>query len=553
MAAREAGAITQHIGATEVPLDTIIEVCGPLMEDRELRVPGLLFIDTPGHHSFVTLRARGGALADLAILVIDVNEGVMPQTAESLSILKRYKTPFLVAMNKIDLVDGWRKRTNVSFQEMMQEQVEGFAETLDQKMYDIVGQLYDRGFDADRFDKIEDFRKTVSMVPTSGKFAIGVQEVLLMLVGLAQRFLTPRLETVRGPAKGTVLEVKEERGLGPTLDAIIYDGVIRKGDTIVLGGTEEPLITRARALLKPKPLDEIRDPRERFDSVDEVSAAAGIKVSGSGLENAVAGSPLRVAGEDVEAAKEEVLQETEIEVETEDEGILVKADAIGSLEAISFELRAEEIPVKTAEVGDVSKRDVVSAATTPDPLMRAIFAFNVNILPDAKEELLKTDVKLLEGRIIYRILEDYQAWADEKRAEQEKERLKTIVHPGKILLLPDYVFRTSKPAIVGVRVLAGRIRPGVGLLREDGRVIGKIKSLRSGEESLKEATAGAEVAMAVDGVTVGRQMSPGDVLYVDIPEASAKKLEDVELNSDELEILEMVTAIKREEDAFWGM
>jgi len=553
VAAREPGAITQHIGATEVPLDTIMEVCGDLMEGKELEVPGLLFIDTPGHHSFVTLRARGGALADLAVLVIDINEGIMPQTVESLSILKRFKTPFLVAANKIDRVMGWRKRTSLSFREMISDQPESYVEYFDQKFYDLVGQLYQEGFDSEMFDKIEDFTTVVAVVPTSGKFAVGIQEVLLMLVGLAQRFLTPRLKTVSGPAKGTILEVKEERGLGPTIDTIIYDGVIRKGDTIVLGGAEEPLVTRARTLLKPKPLDEIRDPRERFDSVNEVYAAAGIKISGSGLESAIAGSPLRVSGEDIEEAKKEVIQETKIEVETEDTGILVKADAIGSLEAISFELRHAKIPVKTAEVGDVSKRDVVSAATVADPMKRVIFAFNVDVLPDAKEELLRTEVKLLEGNIIYGILEDYQAWAEEMQLELERRRLRTITHPGKILLLQDHVFRASKPAIVGVRVLAGRIRQGVGLLRDDGRVIGKIKSLRSGEDSLKEALAGSEVAMAVDGVTVGRQMSPGDVLYVDIPESAAKKLDSVDLNPDEKEVLEQVKGIKREEDPFWGM
>ncbi|MEE9340794.1 MAG: translation initiation factor IF-2, partial [Thermoplasmata archaeon] len=493
------------------------------------------------------------ALADLAVLVIDINEGVMPQTVESLSILKRFKTPFLVAANKIDRVAGWRKKTSLSFREMISDQPESYVEYFDQKFYHLVGQLYQQGFDSEMFDKIEDFTTVVAVVPTSGKFAVGVQEVLLMLVGLAQRFLTPRLKTVSGPAKGTILEVKEERGLGPTIDTIIYDGVIRKGDTIVLGGTEEPLVTRARTLLKPKPLDEIRDPRERFDSVDEVYAAAGIKISGSGLESAIAGSPLRVCGEDIEEAKKEVVQETKIEVETEDTGILVKADAIGSLEAISFELRHAKIPVKTAEVGDVSKRDVVSAATVADPLKRVIFAFNVDVLPDAKEELVRTEVKLLEGNIIYGILEDYQAWAEEMQLELERRRLRTITHPGKILLLEDHVFRASKPAIVGVRVLAGRIRQGVGLLRDDGKVIGKIKSLRSGEDSLKEAIAGSEIAMAVDGVTVGRQMSPGDVLYVDIPESAAKKLDSVDLNPDEKEVLERVKDIKREEDPFWGM
>ncbi|MEE9267833.1 MAG: translation initiation factor IF-2, partial [Thermoplasmata archaeon] len=297
VAAREPGSITQHIGATEVPLNVILKVCGDLVKGRSFKIPGLLFIDTPGHHAFSTLRARGGALADMAILVIDINEGPRPQTLESLRILKQYKTPFVVAANKVDLVPGWRRHPDAPFLVSLADQPESVQDLLDERFYDLVGKLFEQGFSADRYDKIEDFQKVIAIVPTSAKYGVGIPDLLLVLVGLAQRFLEEELRLEEGLGEGTILEVKEERGLGVTLDAILYKGSVKRGDTVVLGTAGgEPRVTRVKALLKPRPLDEIRDPENRFDSVSEVGAAAGIKIAAADVEGVVAGAPLRVAG-----------------------------------------------------------------------------------------------------------------------------------------------------------------------------------------------------------------------------------------------------------------
>lgn len=550
---REAGAITQHIGATEVPLETIIEACEPLTGGDEFRVPGLLFIDTPGHHSFVTLRARGGALADIALLVVDVTEGFMPQTLESIRILKMHKTPFVIVANKVDRIPGWRRVKDVVFVEALEKQPESAKKRLDELIYDMVGKLYDLGLPGDRYDRVTDFTANVGIIPVSAKYKQGIPDVLLILIGLAQKYLEKGLETEEGPGEGTILEVKEEKGLGPTADVIIYKGTLEKGDTIILGSRGEPIATKVRALLKPKPLDEIRDPEDKFLSVDSVSAAAGIKITAANIENAVAGAPLIVAHENIEEVKKRVRDETSIELETEDEGLIIKADAIGSLEALAYELRAAEIPLKSGRVGDVSRRDVIDAATIKDPLKRTILAFNVDVLPDAKEEIMKSGAHIIQNRVVYKLLDDYSAWKDEKKRELEAEKRMEINYPGKVLLLPDCCFRVSKPAIFGVRVLSGRIRPKQRLLREDGKILGKIRSVQEEQKSLKEARAGAEVAISVAGVTFGRQMNVGDVLYVDLPESHAKALEKVELTSDEIEVLEKVKEIKRMEHPFWGM
>ena len=555
VAGREAGGITQHIGATEVPMAAIRETCGELVKGKSFKVPGLLFIDTPGHVAFSTMRARGGALADLAVLVIDLNEGFRPQTIESLNILKRYKTPFVVAANKIDLVPGWRHHDDQPFILSYADQPDTAREEFDKRLYELVGRLFEHGFSADRYDKVTDFTSNIAVVPLSAKFGEGIPDLLLMLIGLAQRFLEKELTTEEGAAEGTILEVKEEKGLGTTLDAIIYKGTLGKGDTIVFGTPTKPGTTKVKALLKPKPLDEIRDPQDRFDSVKSVTAAAGVKIVAANVEGAVAGAPVRAAQGNVQELVEEIAKESQPHVEVQEQGILLKADAIGSLEGLAYECKQADIPVRFARLGATSRRDVIDAATAGDPLHQAILAFNTQLLPDAQTALQDNpDVKLLQSDIIYRLIQDYSAWREERKRQLEEASRKETTYPAKLLFLGDYVFRTSKPAIFGVRVLNGRIRSGAGVMREDGRSLGRIKSIRSGEKRLDEARQGQEVAISIDGVTIGRQINGGDVLFIELTEEEARTLrQHTQLSVDELETLDQICAIKRKEDPFWGM
>jgi translation initiation factor 5B len=550
---REAGLITQHIGATEVPIEHIYKVCRPLIGDKKFNVPGLLFIDTPGHQSFTSLRARGGSLADLAVLVIDINEGLKPQTIESIQILKRFKTPFIIAMNKIDLIDGWQTKPNAPFILNYKEQGEDAKAKMDERMYKIIGDLYERGYSADRYDRIEDFTKAIAIVPMSARNGEGLPDLLLVLIGLAQRFLEQQLKTEEGPAQGTILEVKEEKGLGSTLDVIIFAGTLHKGDTIILGTKGRPLTTKVKAILKPKPLDEIRDPKDRFESVKEVSAAIGVKLMCQSIEGVVAGAPLRAASADVKGALEEVVNETRVNIETTEAGVYIKADAIGSLEALAFECKNAAIPIRRYDTGMISRKDIIDTAAYGETYHRVILGFNVDLLPEAKDALPGYSLKVFTNDVVYRLIEDYQKWVEEEKRRMDVEKRSEYAFPGKVRLLPNCVFRVSKPAIVGVRVLAGRIRPGQTLLNVEGVDIGKIRSIRSGEEVVKEAIQGQEVAVAIEGPTVGRQINVEDILYVDLRELVVKEMAKMDLNTDDRMVLEETLEVKRKQDKFWGM
>jgi len=553
VAARESGAITQHIGATEIPIDSIYKVCGDLLKEKKFSLPGLLFIDTPGHHAFTTLRSRGGSLADIAILIVDITEGFKPQTYESINILKQYKTPFIIAANKIDTISGWQKTNGVAKSRIASQRV-NVKNVFEEKTYEMIGNLSEHKLSSDLYFNISDFKKSVGIIPISAKTGEGIPELLMILVGLAQRFLEDQLKTEAGPGKGTVLEVKEEVGLGKTIDTIIYSGTIRDDDDIIIGTMDEPIITTIRALLKPKPLDEIRDPREKFDSVKEIHAASGIKIASPNLENVIPGAPIRIVKNNKDELIKEIKNQTKIDYELDERGILIKADTIGSLEALINESRSKGIDIRKAEIGNVSKRDIIEADATNDPLNKIIFAFNVKILPEAKEELSEVEITIFNEDVIYTIMENYDEWIVKKKAEIEQKRRKDYTHPGKIKFLPDCVFRVNHPAVIGVRVVAGRIKSGTKLLKEDGRAIGRIKGIQSDNKSVEEAMQGEEVAISIEGVTVGRQIKENDILYTDIPAEDAKKLRKMDvLNADEKDALEKITEIKRKTDKFWGI
>lgn len=529
---KEPGLITQHVGCTTIPINTIKKISGELIEKMKIKleIPGLLILDTPGHEAFTSLRKRGGSCADLTILVVDINEGFQPQTDESLNFIKQFKTPFIVAATKIDKIKGWVKNENKSFTETYFKQPEFVREELDNKLYKLIGQLSERKFETERFDKVKDFRKTIAIVPCSGVTGEGIPELLMVLSGLSQVFLKDKIEITRKNGLGSILEVKELKGLGTTIDVILYDGEIHKGDFLIIGG-KEPIVTRIKALLKPQPLKELRVEKQ-FESLDSVAAACGIKISAPNLENVIAGSPIISVSkeEDIEQAKKELEKEVEaIEFEKAGEGIVLKADTLGSLEALVKMLKDKNIEIKKAEVGDVHRSDIMGIESV-DRLKKIVFAFNVSIDAIAKEEAKNREIKIFQNNVIYRLIEDYENWIKEETEKIRKEKLEKITRPGKIQILKGFVFRASNPAIVGVEVLEGMIKNGVKLVKE--KEIGFVKELQKEGETTEKAEKGDKVAVSIEGGVVGRNIKEGDELFVKISKDDLKVLEELNLKEE---------------------
>lgn len=561
---REAGGITQHIGASFFPVETLQKLIGSQLSasmKSGIEIPGLLVIDTPGHEAFTNLRRRGGSVADIAILVVDVLRGFEAQTYECIDILKARKTPFIVAVNKIDRVAGWNCTPDAPFLKSYARQNSYVKEDLDNKLYDVMGTFSRLKINADRFDHIKDFTQTVALVPVSAKTGEGIPELLMVLIGLTQQYLKKQLQTTEGPAKGSILEIKEEPGLGLTLNAIIYDGTLNKDDTIVVGGKEKPIVTRIKAILVPKPLDEMRDPRDKFTSVDSVFAAAGGKIVASDIEGALAGAPLYAVGPDETPKKYAKIIEDEIKkirITKEVEGVILKADTLGSLEAIAEMLKANNVQVRIADVGDVSKRDIIEAAAVKshNPLLGVVLAFGVKLLPDAEEEAAARGVIVFKEQIVYHMIEKYVEWVKSRSEAKIEAELSKLVKPAKILVMSGYIFRRAKPAIFGAEVLAGILKPKVNLIRaEDGEDVGELNQIQDKGKAIAEATQGMQVAVSMDKPMIGRHIFEKDVLFAKVPEPDVRAFQGTfadKLNGDEQQALIDYVAAMRKKSPFFA-
>jgi len=555
-AGREAGGITQAIGASIIHADTLNKVCGELFKKIKLtlKIPGLLFIDTPGHSAFTNLRKRGGNLADIAILVVDINDGVMPQTLESIDILKTYKTPFVVAINKLDTLRGWKQ--NEGLVNSMAKQDPATQGLFEGKVYTIIGSLNEKGFNADRFDRVSDYTQQVAVVPVSAKTGEGIPELLMVLSGLAQKFLEASLETDKaGSAKGTILEVKEQQGVGKVLDAIIYDGTLSVNDVIVIGGLDKPIATKVKAMFEPSELRDMREKRTPFKSVKTVTASIGVRLACPDIEDAVAGMPLVAVGKDMtkEQAMEEVQKQVgEVTIETEDEGVIAKADSLGSLEALLVLLKEKNIKVKRASIGPVSKRDIADATAMAEinPSFGAILVFN---LPPP--EPLPDNAKVIANDVIYKLIEDYEKWVVDQNKQVQLAELDSLVKPCKIQLLKGYVFRQSNPAVVGCEVMLGTLKNNTPMMKADGENLTTVKGLQMEQKNIESASKNSRIAVSLPGVIVGRQIKEQDILYSAVPENDFRKYKDFKdhLSADEKTVLKEVAEIMRRKNPVWGI
>jgi len=563
---REAAGITQHIGASYFPTKDIKEFLSKSKQEfaeKEFQLPGILIIDTPGHAAFMNLRKRGGAVADIAILVIDVTAGNMPITWESVRILRERKVPFVIAANKIDRITGWKSIKDADFLDSYNKQKPHVRDFLDEKLIQIGIDFLQEGFTGiDRYDKIKDFTKKVAIVPTSAKTGEGISTLLMVLMGLVQQFLTENLQFSEGPAKGVVLEVKKEKGQAITMDVLIYDGIIRKGEEFIVGGLDKPIKSKVRALLMPKPLDEIRDPRQKFDSVNIVSAAAGIKILAPNIENVVAGSPFRGIGDpsQEETVYNEIASEVDaIRIKTDKAGVVLKADTLGSLEALENHFTKNGVKISIADVGPIKKEDVMNANLVKllDPYSATVLGFNVAILPGAKEQAITDNIRIFTNNVIYRLLEDYIEYAEVRKAEETAKGLSELILPAKLKMIPDFIFRNSDPAVFGVHVEAGTLYPKVTLITDDGTKARRVHQIQDKGKTIDKAEKDSEVAISIRGIEIGKDIDNDETLFVNVPESHVRQIMGKfldELTTDQKQALREYIILQRSlKHPWWGM
>ncbi len=542
----EAGGITQKISFTTLPKEKIIERSGNLLNKFKipLEIPGFLFIDTPGHAAFTNLRKRGGALADLAVLVIDINEGIKPQTAEVLNILKMNKTPFVIALNKIDNVSGWKSAETKLVLDSLNRQGLNVKQDFDEKFFTLVGALQSHNIDPDLYMKITDFTKNVAIVPCSAKTGEGIEELLAILCALSQKFLKERLK-LGEIGKGILLELKKEKAFN-YLECIIYDGQIKVGDEIAIASFSGIKTAKIRGIQEALPLN------RGFVSVDEVTAATGIRMQVNLKEEVSAGMPFSVIKDNFEELKKEFDEEISDEIRVDENGIVAKADSLGSLEALLVLLKQAHIGVVRAEIGPITKKDLIFASTLEDE-NRVIVGFNVEEGEEfTKEEIGET--KILCEEVVYKLVEEVEKYRENKRKEEERKKLKELPSLTKIHLL-DFVFRNSSPAVFGVKVEEGNLVRDIEMINVSDEKIGRIKAIQHEKNSIEKAEKGKEVAVSIPGVNFERQLKVGENLYSNLSEFQFRKFKDNKdlLTTDEKKVLQEISAIKRKAKVTWGI
>ena len=530
VAKKEAGKITQDIGATNIPISIIFEIAKEYLEPikYKIKISGLLFIDTPGHLAFTTMREKGGAIADLAVLVIDINEGIKPQTEESLEILKKFKTPFVVALTKIDKIFNW-KTYYKDFIKNFENQSEIAKKEFEEKFYNIIAQLSNYNFNAELFSYIKDFTKEVAVVPCSGITGEGISNLFAVLVGLSQKFLINQLE-LSGSGKGVILEIKKDEKLGCNADIILYDGTLNVGDTILIS-MQNPIEVTIRALLKPSHLQDIRA-EKKFINIREVSAAAGVKIIGKNLDKAIAGANFQVISSEKE--KQELIEkirrkEKIIEIEEQKQGIILRAGNIGSLEALLNLFRG--YPIKRAKIGVPTKDDIVTLEDISRE-NRILICFNVE--NPFENEVKEKNIKVIQGRVIYKLYEEFLEWREKLKKEEEEERRKKMKKIAKVRLLPGYVFRQSNPAIIGVEVLGGLLTTEARLMNKDGKIVGEILQIQKEGETIRELEKEDRAAISISKVTIGRQVKEGEILYTFLTKEEYRELKSYKEGDKEL-------------------
>ncbi|XP_058474603.1 eukaryotic translation initiation factor 5B [Solea solea] len=537
----EAGGITQQIGATNVPKETIEEQTRMVknFETENIRIPGMLIIDTPGHESFSNLRNRGSSLCDIAILVVDIMHGLEPQTLESINLLKEKKCPFIVALNKVDRLYDWKKSPDTDVATTLKKQKKNTKDEFDERAKAIIVEFAQQGLNAALFFENKDPRTFVSLVPTSAHSGDGMGNLIALLVELTQTMLARRLAHC-DELRAQVMEVKALPGMGTTIDVILINGRLREGETIIVPGVEGPIITQIRGLLLPPPLKELRV-KSQYEKHKEVSTSQGVKILGKDLEKTLAGLPLLVAHKDDEipVLRDELIRElkqTLNSIKLEEKGVYVQASTLGSLEALLEFLRTSKVPYAGINIGPVHKRDVMKASTMleHDPQYAAILAFDVKVERESQEMADSLGVRVFSAEIIYHLFDAFTKYREDYKKSKQDEFKNIAVFPVKLRVLPQFIFNSRDPIVMGVCVDAGVLKQGTPLcVPSKGFVdIGVVTSIEMNHKSVDSAKKGQEICIKIEPIPgespkmFGRHFEATDIMVSKITRASIDALKN---------------------------
>ncbi len=531
----EAGGITQQIGATFIPKETLENKTSLFVKNYDVKIPGLLMIDTPGHEAFGNLRQRGSSLCDVAIVVIDLVHGLEPQTIQSINMLKESGTEFIFALNKIDRLYGWVIDLNKSIQDNILAQDTNTQSEFYSRLEKIIVQINQLGFNAKLYwdnDSIED---TISICPTSAKTGEGLQDLLYCLISYSQTYLENKIiET--DEFKCTVLESTITEGYGTTIDAILISGSLEQHDRIILStNTDKPLQTTVKTILTPPPNKESRVKTELVHH-NKITGAIGIKIVANNIDGVLPGTPvLKITSKD---SRDDLIAQALLEsennnkIELDKQGVAIHASTLGSLEALVQFLRHEcnpPIPISQINIGKVMKKDVIKTSISTEKLdkeFNVILAFNVEVDKDAQDEADKLGTKIFTAEIIYHLFDKFTKYKEELFIKRKEEVKINATYPCVLKILPECIFNKKNPLVFGVEVLDGKLNLGTPLIvHSTNTFVGKVIGIQHDRKDVEFAKKGSSVCIKVENeenptIYFGRHFDEKSELYSKITRES---------------------------------
>jgi translation initiation factor IF-2 len=391
-------------------------------------------------------------------------------------LLKKKNIPFVIALNKIDRLYGWKENKNGSSKESLLRNV-AVKEQFHKLYSQTITQLAIQEINATLYWENKDINEYMSIIPTSAITGEGICDLISQIVVQCQDDKIQNKFKQEEKFSANVMEVKVEEGIGATIDVILVSGELKVDDIIVVTGLAGPIITKIKSMMTPQPMKEMRVKGE-YIMHKSMKGSIGIKLMGEGLSKALAGSEVYKASSEQEA--QEIAESIKGElamlltryINSSGEGVLVQSSTLGSLEAILEHLQKDKIPVAGVGIGELFKSDIgklTKVIDKKDDLLeyKVIMAFEVKISPEAEKIAKDNDITIIEAKIIYHLFDKYAEYT-EKVKKIKFEKLKSlIVFPCVLEIIPDAIFHNKKPLIFGVKVKSGILKKGTPLCVTD--------------------------------------------------------------------------------------
>ncbi len=483
----------------------------------------------------------------MAILVVDIVHGLEQQTLESIELLKARKTPFIVALNKVDRIYGWKPQAYSNWKETFESQSQGVKDEFNGLLRYTITKFAEIGYNASLFSENPNDKKYISLVPTSAISGEGIPDLVRLILELSEKYL--KME-IKEEVECTILEVKNTEGFGVTLDVILSNGELKAGDRIGFCGSDGPILTTIRTLLIPQPLKM----NSQYQKVERVRASQGVKIFAHDTDKAIAGSRVFVVHENEEEVKKKLVDDTTLDLSPE--GLHVVASTLGSLEALLSFLKKSDVPVSHVSVGQIKKKDLViaQAASEKNKEYGAILVFDTVLDKETKDTASKMNLRVLEAKIIYHLLDQYKAFVEEIRAKDKETFSGEAIFPVQLSIVPNCIFTKRSPLILGVHVDSGTLKIGTPLcvFKEGEEMIhmGNVTSIENNKKNVTKALKGQKVAIKIEtrqnesGRMYGRHFSEASLFYSVLTRRSLDVLKQAFRDEMDEEHVELIVKIK---------